>query len=334
MSVLPRRPIVTVLVVLSLFGGTAGSVWLWLHRPRPVTVTAGQLPEEIVYVRSTDDVINAGALFTPRSGTAPPAIAVIWVHGWGANFYSPTYTNIGRALAGEGLTTITVNTRMHDLGTTATHRGGRRVRGGGYWGVQSEQDLDIVAWIDLAGRLGYPRVVLVGHSAGWSAVGWYRVRSQDPRVAGLVLASGSVGPQRLPDQPKELAEARRLVQAGASDDLVRLPNRNFPSFISAGTLVDQADTPPQLLDFFGVERRDGGVTKIGCPLLAFFGTRGDVGGQEDLDIVKSSPTRLGMTHLHIDTALVDGADHMYTGEEAEVARLIAQWVRRAVLTSH
>jgi predicted alpha/beta-hydrolase family hydrolase len=275
-------------------------------------------------------VLNGGVLFT-SSRPADRAIAVIWVHGWGASFYSPTYTNIGRALAAGGLTTINVNTRMHDLGTIATRRGGKRVRGGGYWGIQSEQDLDIAAWVDLAERLGYSRVVLVGHSAGWAAVGGYRVRSQDARVAGVVLASGAVQPLRLPDQPRELAEARRLLEAGAGDDLVRLPNPNFPSFISAGTLVDQAETSTQLLDFFGVERRDGAVTRLGVPLLAFFGTRGDVGGQAELDIVGATPTRLSMANLRIETAMIGGADHMYTGEEAQVARVIGEWVRRAVL---
>lgn len=159
------------------------------------------------------------------------------------------------------------------------------------------------------------------------------------RVSGAVARSlsgrrspgvRSVQPLRLPDQPKELAEARRLVQAGASDDLVRLPNPNFPSFISAGALVDQAETTPQLLDFVGVERRDGAVTALGCPLLALFGTRGDVGDQPDLDVVKATPARLSMTTLRVETALIDGADHMYTGEERQVARVIDGWVRRAV----
>ncbi len=43
---------------------------------------------------------------------------MIWVHGWGVNFYSPTYVMVGRALAERGLTTVTVNTRMHDIGTS------------------------------------------------------------------------------------------------------------------------------------------------------------------------------------------------------------------------
>ena len=320
-----KKPVVAVLVAFFAAATVMLGIWVWQRLPRPLTVAAGQLPEELVYARSRDDVVSAGTLFSPEK--ANKAVAVIWVHGWGTNFYSPTYTNIGRALAAGGLATFIVNTRMHDLGNNATRRNGRRVRGGGYWGIQTEQDLDIAAWIDLAERLGYHRVVLAGHSAGWSAVSWYQARTQDGRVAGLISASGTVRPQRLPDQPKELAEARRLVAAGAADELIRLPNRDFPSYISAGTLFDQADTPPQLLDFFGVERSDGGVTKLNCPLLAFYGTNDDVGDDADLEIVKSAPTRLSLPDLKIETAMIKGADHMYTGEEIQVAELIRAWVQ-------
>ena len=114
----------------------------------------------------------------------------------------------------------------------------------------------------------------------------------------------------MPDQPEELAEARRRVAEGTPEDLVRLPNPSFPSFISAATLVDQAETPPQLRDFFGAERQDGGVTRIACPLLVFFGTRGDVGDADRSDLVRSTPVRLSLSGLRVETALIDGADHI------------------------
>src|SRR6476619_514637 len=104
---------------------------LWQRvRPRPVTVTTGKFPEELVYVRSTDDIVNGGAMFTASKASTKP-IAVIWIHGWGTNFYSPTYAMIGRALAARGYTTISWNTRMHDLGNVAGYRIGKRIRGGG-----------------------------------------------------------------------------------------------------------------------------------------------------------------------------------------------------------
>ena len=118
-------------------GALAGAVAWARYGPPPLTVRSGAFPEEVVYVRSTDDIVNAGMVFAPPKSQAKP-IAIIWLHGWGVNFYSPTYVMIGRALAERGLTTISVNTRMHDLGTVAGHRFGKRLRGGAYWGVTSE----------------------------------------------------------------------------------------------------------------------------------------------------------------------------------------------------
>jgi hypothetical protein len=50
---------------------------------------AGKFAEQLVHVQSKDDIVDAGALFAPLKDVAKP-IAVIWIHGWGVNFYSPT----------------------------------------------------------------------------------------------------------------------------------------------------------------------------------------------------------------------------------------------------
>lgn len=123
-------------------------------------MTAGKFPEEIVYVRSQDDIVSGGAIFTPPRNAAKP-VAIIWIHGWGVNFYEPTYVAIGLALAERGYTCITGNTRMHDLGNVEAWRGDKRTRGGGYWGVTSDEVRDLAAWVDFAGERGFKRVVLV-----------------------------------------------------------------------------------------------------------------------------------------------------------------------------
>jgi pimeloyl-ACP methyl ester carboxylesterase len=221
----------------------------------------GNFPEQLVFVRSIDDVVSGGVLFTcPKQSSKP--LAMIWVHGWGANFYSPSYVGIGRALAERGFLTISVNTRMHDLANVEKSTLlGKRVRGGGYWGVTSEDARDIAAWIDYAQQLGYSRVVLVGHSAGWSSVARYQADSQDRRVAGVVFASPGVGYSPQPDDPQLLAQAKKLVEEGDGDDLIRLPHRSYPSFISAATHLDIANTPRQYKDFFGTRTPDAAITQ-------------------------------------------------------------------------
>src|SRR4029434_8545856 len=115
----------------------------------PENQKPGKFPEEIVFARTKDDIVNAGVMFVPPKESAKP-IAVIWIHGWGVNFYQPTYVGIGRALAEHGYACITGNTRMHDLGNVASWRDGKRIRGGGYWGVASEEVRDLATWIEFA----------------------------------------------------------------------------------------------------------------------------------------------------------------------------------------
>ena len=314
-------------------GALAGAVaWARYGQP-PLTVRSGALPEEVVYVRSADDIVNAGMLFAPPKSQAKP-IAVIWLHGWGVNFYSPTYVMIGRALAERGLTTISVNTRMHDLGTVAGRRSGKRLRGGAYWGVTSEGSLDLAAWVTFAAEQGFERVVLAGHSAGWSAVAAYQIQSQDPRVAGMVLASGAVQVQRPERDAALMTQATRLIEAGSGDDLIRLPNKSFPSYMSAATFLDLANVPPAVLDFFGLEVQTPGVASLRKPLLAFFGTReSDIGGPSDLEIVRAAVNKYAGGTIKAETIMIDRADHMYTGEEAQVAQVISEWIDRSVVAS-
>ena len=318
------------IAVLAVFG-TAFLIWQRVA-PRAVTVTSGKFPEELVYVLSTDDVMNGGAMFT-ASKTSAKSIAVIWIHGWGTNFYAPAYVMIGRALAARGFTTISANTRMHDLGNSLRYQYGKRIRGGGYWGVASEEIRDLAAWVDFTETQGFKQVVLVGHSAGWSAVRSYQAEKQDSRVIGVVLASGAVRAETRPTDADQLAEARRLMAAGEGDALIRDPKRSFPSYISAATFLDIANAPPEFRDFFGVQPQTSnpGVTRIRCPLLAFFGTRGDVGNEEDLRLLKSSIQRQRGGPRRVDTVMVRNADHMYTGEEEQVAQTIAVWIDSAVL---
>ena len=291
---------------------------------RPENQKAGRFPEELVYVRAQDDIVNGGAIFRPPKESAKP-IAIIWIHGWGVNFYSPTYVGIGRALAERGYTCITGNTRMHDLGNVAAWRGKKRIRGGGYWGVASEEVRDLAAWIDFVEGRGFKKVVLVGHSAGWAAVRLYQARTQDPRVVGVVLASGAVRAETRRTDPDQLAQATRLMAQGEGDALIRDPKRSFPSYISAATFLDIADTPPEFKDFFGVQTTNAAVRRIRCPLLAFFGTSGDVGNDADLELLKSSIQRQASGPSRVDTVMIEHADHMYTGQEAQVTRTIAKW---------
>ena len=293
-------------------------------------LTTGKLPDEIVYARSKDTIANGGVIYTAPKPFAK-SIAIIWIHGWGVNFYQPQYVKIGRALAEQGYTCITANTRMHDLGNVEGYRGDKRIRGGGYWGVASEEVRDIAAWIDFAESRGYKQMVLVGHSSGWAAVRRYQAEKQDKRVIGLVCASGSNYPSPKVDSA-QLVQAIPLMAADKGDELIKDPKRSFPSYISAATFMDIANTPPEYKDFFGFNTPNAGITKIHCPILAFFGTNGDVGNEAELEKLQSIIKRQPTIQIKFTTTMIKNADHMYTGEEALVAETIVKWADTLVST--
>ncbi|MEN6534125.1 MAG: alpha/beta fold hydrolase [Bryobacteraceae bacterium] len=314
--------------ILLAVGAFLFGVKVGLH---PENQKPGKFPEQLVFVRSADDVVNAGVMFAvPKQSSKP--LAIIWVHGWGANFYTPSYVGIGRALAERGFTTISVNTRMHDIGNVEKYTLlGKRVRGGGVWGVTSEDARDIAAWISFANQVGYSRVILVGHSAGWASVGRYQADKEDKRVVGLVFASPAVGYSTQAEDPKLLAQAKKLVEDGLGEDLLRLPRRSYPSFISAATYVDMLSSPREYRDFFGTQTPNPAVTRVTCPILAFFGSKDDIGGEKDLTLLRSSVQRLSRGPRRVSTAMIANGNHEYVGEEAQVAQTIAQWAQSELL---
>ena len=319
------RPLRSVIVVAGL-GTFVGVVPVRGQQLDTASLISPNLAEQIVFAPSDDHVLNGGVLFTPQGPTAKP-IAVVWIHGWGANFYQPQYVLIGRALARRGVMTVVANTRMHDIANVQQYRDGQRIRGGGYWGIPSEQVRDIAAWIGLLEKRGVKRMVLVGHSAGWAAVRAYQAERQDPRVAGLVLASGQVEPPaERPDQDL-LKQADQFLKEGRGDDLVRIPNRSSPSFISAATFRDDVATPPEIGDFFGVRIASPAISRVSCPILAFFATRDDVGTEADLKRLHSAAERHSR---RVQTTMIAGGDHMYSGEEEQVSRVIFEWMDKVV----
>src|SRR5262245_17808770 len=108
----------------------------------------------------------------------------------------------------------------------------------------------------------------------------------------------------MPADPDQLAEAKRLLDAGEGDALGRDPKRSFPSYISAATFLDIANCPPDYKGFFGVQSANPAVTRIRCPLLAFFGTRGDVGTEADLELLKTSVKRQSSGPSRVDTVML------------------------------
>jgi hypothetical protein len=140
----------------------------------------------------------------------------------------------------------------------------------------------------------------------------------------------SVHRQKYPDTREvgstQLVQAVRIMADGDTEDLIKDPKRSFPSFISAATYMDIVHAPPEIKDFFGFNLSTSAITKIECPILAFFRTYGDVGNEEELEALKGCFKKQPSLKTKVSTTLIKNADHMYEGEEEQVSETIATWV--------
>jgi dienelactone hydrolase len=283
--------------------------------------------EEFVTTTTEDGLLLEGALLRPVAAPARP-LALVWIHGALAHYSSPPYIAIGRALAARGYPFVSGDTRGRDAGAVLWGPSGPRQHpdadqrpfelGGLMWERLDEAPHDLAAWVGFAAGLGVQSVVLIGHSFGAQKVVYYQAERQDPRVRGLVAASGG----RATVAPELVAGAQRMVAAGRGRDLLPWGTSYGNLAVSAQTWASRAATGH--LEVFGY----GGtptpaIGRVRCPVLAFYGTEEAwLATAADLETIKANARQAA----RVDTRLLEGVDHGYNGHTEAVAACIAEWV--------
>ncbi len=275
----------------------------------------GKYTEELAFVDREDGVGLEGAIIRPSRGTAKP-VAIIWIHGNTSRFYDLPYMQIGREMAALGYTFITSNTHGQNACSTILEPGDEANAGSVCRERFEEIPLDLNAWIDMAIEEGFKAVVLVGHSFGANKVLYYQAERQDPRVLGVVSASGDIKWKAAPDQ---LALAEEMEAEGKADEV--LPQLDAPWYrMSARTFLGRARIAQHVFDS---RAETPYIAKITSPILAFYGSEEDwCGTAGDLDLI----SRNARAAERVDTLTMEGADHVYWGKASVAARLIGDWV--------
>jgi pimeloyl-ACP methyl ester carboxylesterase len=279
---------------------------------------------ELVQVITRDGVRLDGAYQAPQKPAAGVNIdAFVLVHGTGGNFYSSTLFDVlAEALLALGVAVLRVNTRGHDLmSTAATSRGGARL--GAAHEVVHDCRHDLAAWIDHLKQHGASRRIgLLGHSLGAVKCMYAQASDPDPAVTRLVAISPpllSFARFHASEKGAEFMEtyqrARMLVDAGEPDALldVRLP---LPFVVTAAGYVEKYG-PDERYNYLRF------IDRVGCPALL---TLGEVEAAQNMAfrgaaaaVVQAAPGVLVET--------VAGADHFYTGVRDRLAACVESWLR-------
>jgi len=256
------------------------------------------------------------------SSSAPTA--AILLHGVAANFYtSSTLEPLVPKLQDLGIARLLVNTRGHDSVFGASLGNVRRRLGAAYELVDDCRQ-DIRAWIDLLKSRGHQRLVLIGHSLGAIKSVYAQAHEKWPAVAAVIAVSGPrLSYSAFMSAPESslfwesLHTAQEMVKAGQGDELFtsKFP---FPLLITAAGYIDKygpaerynilkyaAELPcPALFTYGGKELAGGGIPFAGLP-----------------DALMALPNADRRT-----VAVIEGADHVYTGVADRLADKVAAWL--------
>ena len=87
--------------------------------------------KRLVSTQTEDGLQLHGVLIQPGKSLSKPAI--VWIHGFGANFYFAPYLRLGQALAAHHYAFLVGNTRGHDFGAMLEPKDRPPYLGGAAW---------------------------------------------------------------------------------------------------------------------------------------------------------------------------------------------------------
>jgi pimeloyl-ACP methyl ester carboxylesterase len=269
-----------------------------------------------------DGTLQVSAEATPRQ---LPIDSCLFIHGTGGSFYSSSlFDGFCERFIELGCAVLRVNTRGHDLMSTAvTTQGGRRL--GAAYEVVDECRHDLAAWIECLERRGFARIGLMGHSLG-AVKAAYTLASEAHRSTACLVA---LSPPRLSyshfstsDKSAEFLETYRTaeehVSAGRSATLmeVRVP---LPFVVTAGGYVEKYGPAEQ----YNILKQ---IARVRCPALVTFGSA----ELETNMAFRGLPELLApiaANHGCMQVQIVPGADHFYSSQRVDLVARTEKWLR-------
>lgn len=286
------------------------------------------LRSEFVRIITEDGLELHGLLFEPTEKTTN---ALIHIHGWIGNFYENKFIDyIAKEAILRWFAFLTFNNRGTGIVTDLIKRGESKLeyrRIGGSLEKFEDCVIDIKAAIDFLSQRGYKEIILQGHSLGCQKITFYKYKTEDERVKGLILLApvddvAFTKKQLKNKYKKSLDIAREMVKNGKGDDLVSKWMAFYP-LLNARMFLNVADPESSSGRIFDYARSLKEIKSISCPKLAVFGSNDEYQSNpgEKLEILKKNVK-------DCDLGLIKNSGHGFVGFEEELSRLVGKWLNK------
>jgi pimeloyl-ACP methyl ester carboxylesterase len=283
---------------------------------------------DLVQTTTADGLRLDGSLQLPARPQAGKlgVDAVCLVHGTGGNFYGSTlFDSCAERFLELGCAVLRINTRGHDgISVASTAAGGQRL--GAAYELVDDCRRDLAAWADWLRQRTGPRLALVGHSLGAVKCLYALAHESSLAVDGVI----AVSPPRLsyawfcgsPEGPQFLADfhlAEQHVENGRPLTLIDV-KQPLPLAIAAAGYVEKYG-PDERYNYLRF------LPGVRCPTLI---TLGSIEVQNSMAFRDAPEALAEVRHSRLTVEAIAGADHFYSGVQAELLARVEAWLRSAL----
>ncbi len=283
------------------------------------------LKGELVRINTKDNLELPGVLFEPKAKTKT---VIVHIHGLVGNFYeNKLIESIAKSSVTDDIAFLSFNNRGAGIVTEFIMRKSNKVdyvRMGGSLEKFEDCVIDIRAAIDFLSKKGYVKIFLQGHSSGCQKITYYKYKTTDKRVKGLIL----LAPVDDVSYVKKLLGMNYTAALKIAKELKRKDSvpkwMEFYPLMNAGVafqLIDRESPSGRLFDYAGELKE---IKNVNCPVLAIFGSKDEYQEKPEQKL------RLLRGKLRCDIKLVKGANHGFLGFEKDLAKTIARWMKNVL----
>ncbi len=280
-------------------------------------------------IKTRDGINLEGIYVKPRRKSN---IALVWLHGLGSNFArgQTLMEELSAQCQRNNIGYFKFNNRGHDAAVSIRKDNGKNQYIGDAFEKFTDCVLDIRAIIGNARKLGYRRIILIGHSTGANKALYYIYKTKDRSVKGLIL----LGPV------SDIAAGRKKFGTAGLARGVELAERL--------SRKNPAALMPALYGIFSARRflslfRPGGAEDVfpylnpgtswkelkgvRAPIAVIFGPRDEYLNRPAKEIIEIFRSHASSTKS-FSGVIIRGADHGFRKKEKELSLAIIQEIQK------
>lgn len=277
-----------------------------------------------------NDVYTSDDLNLPiiHFGVNKRDICVIYIHGMCEtiinNYFTTVWANI---LVRNNIGFIYAHNRGHSIENDIIMRNGSFKRCGCMYEIFEDCIYDIDMAIETAKKLGYKRIILLGHSYGCNKVIYYYYKKR-PKILGIILASAPdmIGSHLSIqfDHRDLLKEAKANIDNNKPTKLLHKMVEDY-MYMSSQTYYNWFNDNSKLNNLPIISNPDywEQFSSIDVPILTFSGSS-EADYYLHLDLLKNKALKCD----NFDYKIIENTGHTYKNKEAEIGNLIYNWINK------